>query len=74
MLGNAAEDPRHFGGVDRLTGSDTREIACIPILGEDKVHGVLELLNLPEGRRFSREDVHQLQTLANRLGSRIARD
>ncbi len=73
VLGNAHEDPRHFGEVDKITGVRTREMACIPIMDENQVFGVLELLNLPEGRRFTREDVHNLQGVANALGRRLAR-
>lgn len=72
LLGNAHEDPRHFGEVDKITGVRTREMACIPIMDESQVFGVLELLNLPEGRRFTREDVHNLQGVANALGRRLA--
>jgi GAF domain-containing protein len=73
VLGNAHEDPRHFGEVDKITGVRTREMACVPIMDEAQVFGVLELLNLPEGRRFTREDVHDLQGVANALGRRLAR-
>lgn len=73
VLGNATDDPRHYGEVDRLIGHQTKEIACIPVMHEQKVFGVLELLNLPEGRRFTREDLHHLQAVANALGARLAR-
>jgi GAF domain-containing protein len=73
VLGNAAEDPRHFGEVDKLTGNVTREIACVPIFETEHVYGVIEMLNLPEGKRFTREDVHHMQAIANRLGARLAR-
>jgi GAF domain-containing protein len=73
VLGNAAEDPRHFGEVDKLTGISTKEIACVPVFDGSRVYGVIEMLNLPEGKRFTREDVHHMQAIANRLGARLAR-
>lgn len=73
VLGNANRDPRHFGEVDQLTGANTREIACIPIMDDSRVYGVLELLNLPIGERFSRDDMHQLQGVARVLAARLAR-
>jgi putative methionine-R-sulfoxide reductase with GAF domain len=74
VLGNASDDPRHYPGFDRITGYETHEIACVPVLHDPRVFGVIELLNLPAGRRFSRHDIHQLQAVANALAGRLARE
>jgi GAF domain-containing protein len=73
VLSDAAGDPRHFGEVDALIGNRTREIAVIPISDERKVYGVLELLNLPPGQRFRREDLQRLQQVARALAQSLAK-
>jgi putative methionine-R-sulfoxide reductase with GAF domain len=73
VLGNATDDPRHDGGLDRMTGYITREIGCIPVVKEPTLYGVVEVLNLPQGRRFTRHDIHQLHAVAHALAARLAR-
>ncbi len=72
VLGDAAADERHFDGVDRLTGQNTREMACVPVTDGEQVFGVLELLNLPDQRRFSRDNIQQMQVVAETLARRLA--
>jgi len=72
VLGDATADDRHFDGVDRLTGQNTREMACVPIAAGDQVYGVLELLNLPDLRRFSRDNLQQMSRVADALAIRLS--
>jgi GAF domain-containing protein len=71
VLGNAAEDPRHLADFDQRLGYNTKDLAVVPILAGDDVFGVIELLNLSGGRRFTREDVHDLQQIAQTLAVRL---
>lgn len=73
VLGDAHEDPRHCGEVDALTGYTTKEIAVIPVRQGDTIFGVLELMNLAGGRRFTRADVSVLEHVADALARRLAR-
>ena len=73
VLGDAHQDPRHCGEVDALTGYVTKEIAVIPVIHRDTIYGVLELMNLADGRRFSKADVEALDEIASALGRRLAR-
>jgi GAF domain-containing protein len=73
VLADAQEDPRHCGEIDALTGYRTKEIAVVPLVQNDKCHGVLELMNLPEGRRFSSEELEQLQAVAAALARRLSK-
>jgi GAF domain-containing protein len=73
VLGDASVDPRHCAEMDRLTGYQTRQMACLPVVDDGRhCHGVLEVMNLPSGERFSRDAVHQLQKIATSLGERLA--
>jgi hypothetical protein len=71
VLSNAHDDPRHCGEVDALTGYLTREIAVVPLIRGDRVLGVLELMNLKEGRRFGDADLTVLRGLADGLTVRL---
>lgn len=73
VLADAQEDSRHCGEIDALTGYRTKEIAVIPLVHNDRCHGVLELMNLPEGRRFSSEELEELQSVASSLARRLGR-
>lgn len=73
VLSDAHSDPRHCGEVDTLTGYITREIAVVPLVLDGVALGVLELMNLPEGRRFTKEDMDKLIPLAEALAIRTAR-
>jgi len=71
ILADAHDDPRHCGEVDALTGYVTRAIAVVPITTEERVLGVLELMNLPAGERFTDERVTQMRQLADALARRL---
>ncbi len=73
VLGNAHEDPRHCGEVDALTGYVTKEIAVVPIIHENRVLGVLEVMNLADNKRFDQSDVEAAERVANALAERLIR-
>lgn len=72
VLADAHEDPRHCGEVDALTGYVTRQIAVVPVVAGTQVYGVLELMNLRDRSRFSRDDIENLTRIADALGRRLA--
>ncbi len=56
--------------IDRLTGFDTRSIMCSPISNrEDKIIGVIEVLNKRNEDRFTVEDEKTMKVLALILSS-----
>lgn len=71
VLDDAANDPRHIGDIDRLTGYVTHALACVPLVWDDRVFGVIELINLPDNTTFSRRCVHELNAIAQALGERL---
>jgi GAF domain-containing protein len=73
VLVDAQEDPRHCGEIDALTGYRTKEIGVVPLVAAERCFGVIELMNLPGGRRFSTEEIEQLQSVAGALANRLAR-
>ena len=51
VIPDAKQDPRHFSGIDALTGYVTRDMIVLPLKRwEGEPIGVLEILNKHEGR------------------------
>jgi GAF domain-containing protein len=73
VVPDAQADPRHCGEVDALTGYVTRAIAVVPLVHDNRALGVLELMNLPEGRTFSSAELQGIQQIAEALAVRIVR-
>jgi hypothetical protein len=73
VLADAHEDDRHCGEVDSLTGYITREILVVPIVWTGRVLGVLEVMNLPAGRRFTEAQAVRMRDIADALARRLAR-
>jgi len=62
---DAANDPRHFAGVDRETGYTTKTILAAPIRdGHRAIRGVVQVLNKLDEPAFSEEDEAFLKALA----------
>lgn len=72
VLADAHDDPRHCGEVDALTGYVTQAISVVPIVHDGQVLGVLELMNLPTGERFTEERVAAMRDLADALAERLS--
>ncbi len=64
-------DVRFLPDVDEKTGYETRAIACAPIRLQDRVIGVIEVLN-PAGENFEKETLDLLDGLANLAGTAIS--
>ncbi len=71
IVNNAAQDPRLFKGVDRLTGMETRTLLAVPIIANNEVLGVLEVLNRLQGE-YTQEDVVALEILAGVIALRLS--
>ena len=63
-------DPRFNHEVDQRTGFDTKAIACVPILVQDEVLGVLEALN-PRRGAFENQFIEILLGIAGMAGTAI---
>lgn len=71
VVADARTDPRHFPEIDTLTGYRTRQMIVVPIRGDGRVLGVIEVMNRTSGARFENADVARLASLARSLGRRI---
>ncbi len=70
LVNDVLTDPRWCGDVDKVTGFRTRSIAAFPVVGKDKVIGVLEVINKIQGR-FAEHDLQLLQSISTSVSTAI---
>jgi len=57
LVPDAYQDARFHADVDRRTGFRTRSILAVPLVIQDEVIGVAEVINRKDGEVFDREDL-----------------
>ncbi|MCB4792824.1 MAG: GAF domain-containing protein [Elusimicrobia bacterium] len=65
IVNDAAHDPRFTGKIDHSSGFITRSILCVPMLIDDQLVGVMEVLNKKESAQFDENDLNILESLAS---------
>lgn len=65
IINDVSKDVRFNIQIDKATGFVTKSIACVPMLVEEELVGVVEVLNKKDGKEFSEEDVEILASLAS---------
>jgi signal transduction histidine kinase len=61
-------DPRFSQHFDATSGFRTRSILCVPLKSQDRLVGVLEVLNKRDNRSFDDDDLEMLTMLSNMIG------
>jgi PAS domain S-box-containing protein len=65
LVPDAKSDERHYAGADKTTGFETRSLLCVPLKGpENRIIGVLEIMNPRDGRPFNEQDQELLESIA----------
>lgn len=64
LIEDASADERWSERVDAMTGFRTESIIAVPLKTEDRVFGVIELINKLDGGRFSALELRTLTTIA----------
>jgi HD-GYP domain-containing protein (c-di-GMP phosphodiesterase class II) len=67
IVNSPEKDRRFFKGVDERTEFKTRNIICVPVRVKEKTIGVLEAINKKGKRRFNKEDLSLLTSLADQV-------
>ena len=63
-VSNADEDPRLFENISQKIGYEPESILCVPLFYEDRVIGVLEMLDKAGARSFAPQDMEALGLFA----------
>lgn len=64
VVNDAAGDPRLFRRVDAKTGIATRNLLCVPLRTEQRMWGVLEVINKRDGAEFTSHDLRLAEAIA----------
>lgn len=65
IVGNPKLDARFYSRVDETFGFQTSSLICVPVLGQEKVIGVMEVLNKFSQQAFNEVDLDVLTILAH---------
>ncbi|MGD8813399.1 MAG: GAF domain-containing protein [Anaerolineales bacterium] len=65
IVEDARSDPRFSPLVDEMLGFRTRSLACVPLLAEDRVLGVIEAINKRLDREFTLQDQDLMMLVAH---------
>ena len=65
IVNDASKDDRHLVRIDRELNQQTRNILCVPLIVNDRLIGVMEVINRIDGRPFIDSDMLLLATIAN---------
>jgi len=68
---DAQNDPRFFKQADKTSTFTTRNLVAVPMMQQQKLIGILEVLNKKGEKHFSDEDVRILQVLAGQAAIAI---
>lgn len=71
VVNDVRSDPRFDSRFDESTGFVTRSVLCVPLQFEDRVIGVLELVNKADGAPFDEQDLNILFNLADQAAISI---
>jgi HD-GYP domain-containing protein (c-di-GMP phosphodiesterase class II) len=63
---NDTENSPYFSGqVDKQTGYQTRKLICVPLMVQDRIIGVVEVLDKVSGGDFNTSDLKLLEAMAD---------
>jgi Nif-specific regulatory protein len=65
-------DPRFYRGIDKNTGLTTRRVLAAPLITNNGIVGLLEVVNTLSGEPFSDEDLAFLEALAGSIAVAIS--
>jgi signal transduction histidine kinase len=67
IVNDAQNDARLYRRVDETTGFTTRNLLCVPLVGSERLEGVLELINKHEQADFDERDLRIAHAVAGQI-------
>jgi len=71
LVADVSRDKRFYGGIDKISGFETKSILCVPLKAKSKLIGVLEVINKDDGTCFTEGDVLVLSIFASQAAMAI---
>ncbi|HVR83070.1 MAG TPA: GAF domain-containing protein [Planctomycetota bacterium] len=72
-VSDVAHDPRHAAAITKALGFETRSILAVPIVHQDRVLGVIELVNKLGSNEFQRHELELVERVGRTAGDLLAR-
>ena len=73
-VSDVAHDPRHAAAITKAFGFETRSILAVPIVHQDRVLGVIELVNKLGSNEFQRHELELVERIGRTAGDLLARN
>jgi len=71
VIPDVKKDRRHYSGIDKKSGFETKSILAVPMKAKTKLIGVLEAINKENGGTFSDQDALLLSIFASQAAMAI---
>ncbi len=65
VTSDVKQDKRHFGLIDEQSGFQTKSMVSLPLVSNDELLGVIQVINKRGGKVFSQDDINLLQSLSS---------
>lgn len=72
-VSDVARDPRHAAAITKALGFETRSLLAVPIVHQEKVLGVIELINKQGSNEFQRHEVELVERVGRTAGDLLVR-
>ena len=72
-VSDVASDRRHAAAFTKALGFETRSLLAVPVLHQDRVFGVIELVNKTGSNQFQRHEVELVERIGRTAGDLLVR-
>lgn len=72
-VSDVGRDPRHAAAITKALGFETRSILAIPVVHQERVLGVIELVNKLGSNEFQRHEVELVERVGRTAGDLLIR-
>jgi signal transduction protein with GAF and PtsI domain len=70
-VSDVARDPRHSAAVANALGFETRSLLAAPIIHQERILGVIEIINKSGNNEFQRHEIDLIDRVARTGGDRL---
>ncbi|MBI3855485.1 MAG: GAF domain-containing protein [Planctomycetes bacterium] len=72
-VSDVASDPRHAAAFTKALGFETRSLVAVPMVHQDRVLGVIELVNKTGSNQFQRHEIELVERIGRTAGDLLVR-
>ena len=72
-VSDVGSDPRHAAAITKALGFETRSLLAVPVVHDDRVLGVIELVNKTGSNEFQRHEMELVERIGRTAGDLLIR-